>query len=340
MKKIKIPVSKQGLHKHKGVVKVPSNNITMEGIDFPVIGIGDNGETKLMMPQQNYLFEGASSVLEIPTNILQQGGVVQPIQMSNEPKNYQQVKDAINEKNKARMALANYNKTLASLGKDRELVGGSKSREREREKQDGGYISILPEDVQQAIITPNGRYIQLVASDSKNKPRSGTTKKDVSSDKKLIINKEDGVRKTQSDTTNMNNINNMVNTPEQLMFFVNQQNSNNEKDENVKKNPYLFPIQKELDISQMSNNSSVKFRDIVEMSFNPLLEDEGQELVPIIEAIVKQNRNLSDKGRNKPVTADEIRYFIKRNAKKQGVNIGSKIYPDTIKDFINSYNKK
>jgi len=44
---------------------IPSGNITMEGVDFPVIGTDNLGNTKIMQPGKNYKFKG-SSVIEVP----------------------------------------------------------------------------------------------------------------------------------------------------------------------------------------------------------------------------------------------------------------------------------
>lgn len=44
---------------------IPSNLITMKGVDHPVVGIDDKGEMQFMIPGQEYKF-GGSKVLEIP----------------------------------------------------------------------------------------------------------------------------------------------------------------------------------------------------------------------------------------------------------------------------------
>ena len=46
---------------------IPSGDITMEGVDFPVRGTDNLGNTKIMQPGKNYKFKG-SSVLEVPIN--------------------------------------------------------------------------------------------------------------------------------------------------------------------------------------------------------------------------------------------------------------------------------
>lgn len=49
---------------------IPSSNITMQKTPFPLMGIGNNGQSKVMLPGNNYNFPGASRVLEIPMNRL------------------------------------------------------------------------------------------------------------------------------------------------------------------------------------------------------------------------------------------------------------------------------
>ena len=45
---------------------IPGNKITMKNTPFPLMGIGDNNQSKVMLPGNNYSFPGASKVLEIP----------------------------------------------------------------------------------------------------------------------------------------------------------------------------------------------------------------------------------------------------------------------------------
>ena len=44
---------------------IPSNEITMEGMDMPLMGISNKGDKKLMLPGKNYKFKG-ESVMETP----------------------------------------------------------------------------------------------------------------------------------------------------------------------------------------------------------------------------------------------------------------------------------
>ena len=44
---------------------IPSGNITMKDVDFPVFGMDNLGNSKVMLPGANYTFPG-NSVFEIP----------------------------------------------------------------------------------------------------------------------------------------------------------------------------------------------------------------------------------------------------------------------------------
>jgi hypothetical protein len=51
---------------HPGkITEIGSNNITMQGVDYPVLGVSDTGDTKLMQPGENYKFKG-KKVTEYP----------------------------------------------------------------------------------------------------------------------------------------------------------------------------------------------------------------------------------------------------------------------------------
>jgi hypothetical protein len=62
----------RGQWAHPGkITEIGSNEITMEGVDYPVLGISDTGDTKLMQPGQDYKFKG-NKVTEFP--MMQKGG--------------------------------------------------------------------------------------------------------------------------------------------------------------------------------------------------------------------------------------------------------------------------
>ena len=58
---------------------IPSNNITMDYVNYPVLGVSDTGDTKVMMPWNDYKFRG-SMVYEHPLvgNQFQLGGNTKP----------------------------------------------------------------------------------------------------------------------------------------------------------------------------------------------------------------------------------------------------------------------
>lgn len=61
-----------GQWNHPGeITKIPSNEITMQGVNYPVLGISNTGDTQMMQPNQDYSFEG-DSVTEYP--MMQKGG--------------------------------------------------------------------------------------------------------------------------------------------------------------------------------------------------------------------------------------------------------------------------
>jgi len=49
----------------KKVTQINSNVITMQGVNYPVLGISDTGDIKLMMPNKDYKFNG-NKVTEYP----------------------------------------------------------------------------------------------------------------------------------------------------------------------------------------------------------------------------------------------------------------------------------
>lgn len=66
MAKKKPIVSPLGQWAYPGEVTIiPSSNITMKGVNYPVLGVDDLGNSQMMMPGQNYTFPG-DYVTEIP----------------------------------------------------------------------------------------------------------------------------------------------------------------------------------------------------------------------------------------------------------------------------------
>jgi len=60
---------------HPGeITEIGSNQITMQGVPYPVLGISDTGDTQMMYPDQEYEFIG-DSVTEYP--MMKEGGALQ-----------------------------------------------------------------------------------------------------------------------------------------------------------------------------------------------------------------------------------------------------------------------
>jgi hypothetical protein len=63
----------RGQWAHPGkVTRIPGSDITMQGVPYPVLGIGNNGKKQVMYPGKDYNFGGASYVDEYP--MMQKGG--------------------------------------------------------------------------------------------------------------------------------------------------------------------------------------------------------------------------------------------------------------------------
>lgn len=78
----------QGQWKYPGqITKINSPNITMKGVNYPVLGISEQtGEQKLMFPENNYKFKSTKAVIEYP--ITAQAGTTVKINKDNVVKEY------------------------------------------------------------------------------------------------------------------------------------------------------------------------------------------------------------------------------------------------------------
>lgn len=75
-------VDPMGQWKHPGEnTRIPGNNITMKGVNYPVLGVGSNGQEQMMYPGQDYQFPGASYVDEYPQ--MRRGGILPKAQTGN-----------------------------------------------------------------------------------------------------------------------------------------------------------------------------------------------------------------------------------------------------------------
>lgn len=81
----------RGQWAHPGkVTRIPGSNITMQGVNYPVYGVGSNGQEQMMQPGQEYNFGGASYVDEYP--MMQGGGTAYVDSVLNANKNLNWVK--------------------------------------------------------------------------------------------------------------------------------------------------------------------------------------------------------------------------------------------------------
>ena len=56
-----------GQWKYPGLpTRIPGNDITMQGVGYPVLGVANNGQRKIMLPGADYTFPGADYVDEYP----------------------------------------------------------------------------------------------------------------------------------------------------------------------------------------------------------------------------------------------------------------------------------
>jgi hypothetical protein len=75
----KIIKDDRGQWAHPGeITDIGSNQITMQGVPYPVIGISDTGDIQMMYPNQEYQYDG-SSVTEYP--MMKEGGALQLVKL-------------------------------------------------------------------------------------------------------------------------------------------------------------------------------------------------------------------------------------------------------------------
>jgi hypothetical protein len=75
-------IDPRGQWAHPGkITRIPSDNITMQGVPYPVYGVGSNGQQQMMYPEQEYNFGGASYVDEYPMMQFGGGTLLGPLPM-------------------------------------------------------------------------------------------------------------------------------------------------------------------------------------------------------------------------------------------------------------------
>jgi hypothetical protein len=147
---------------HPGeITEIGSNQITMEGVPYPVLGISDEGDTQMMYPEQEYKFKG-KKVTEYP--MAQKGEKVAPI-YTDDPKKVQAYNDSLdlyNDYNRLKNILdkqyssSDYIKKEENFPRnpDGSICYNCIKKEAERKKQVGNFVDNLYGKVQQ-LANPN-----------------------------------------------------------------------------------------------------------------------------------------------------------------------------------------
>jgi hypothetical protein len=125
----------RGQWAHPGeITEIGSNNITMQGVNYPVLGVSDQGDTQMMYPEQNYQFKG-NKVTEYP--MMQRGGKVKPIVVNdpNDPR-LQAYNDSLSLYNKGKSYLNqpysnnlyDYTQNLLKFGYSKKIAPGESKK--------------------------------------------------------------------------------------------------------------------------------------------------------------------------------------------------------------------
>lgn len=85
-----------GQWKHPGeITKINSNQITMKGVDYPVLGISNTGDAQMMFPNQEYSYKG-DSVTEYP--MMQEGGTIAMNKTTIDPRQWMDALSMVQKK--------------------------------------------------------------------------------------------------------------------------------------------------------------------------------------------------------------------------------------------------
>jgi hypothetical protein len=187
-----IIVDPRGQWDHPGeITRIPSNEITMQGVDYPVYGVPNVGEPQMMLPGAEYMFPGADYVDEYPQ--MRRGGAYTTY--NKLPKNYRRSRYSSNisatnklfarnflfrkEKHKIYDPNAKYeqggipNLPLTENRRDYNLI----TRSFEPKHQDGGFmeLDLTPEQIEE--YAQGGYIIEDVSIPSLTKAQRGLFKK-------------------------------------------------------------------------------------------------------------------------------------------------------------------
>jgi len=62
---------------------IPSNRITMKNVPYPILGVSDTGHKQMMLPEQEYIFNG-NTVIEYPMKKIKKGGKIKNAQFGTD----------------------------------------------------------------------------------------------------------------------------------------------------------------------------------------------------------------------------------------------------------------
>jgi hypothetical protein len=108
------------------ITTIPSNEITMQGVPYPVLGISDIGDTQMMYPGEDYTFDG-ESVTEYP---MAKGGIsvneadAQPIKKLDQLLNFTNYNDMAKAKKGKKLSKADLGQSLTNLDSTLGSMGG------------------------------------------------------------------------------------------------------------------------------------------------------------------------------------------------------------------------
>ena len=161
-----------GQWKHPGEnTRIPSNNITMKGVNYPVLGVSNNGHEKMMYPGEEYTFPGAKYVDEFPQ--LKSGGRTRGLIPMPKP-------------SKKGLASKKYSRSLEATNRlftENKLFKKPKSKKNKvfdpnaKYYQTGGFIDLELDDKEIAQYVKGGYVVEDVSVPSLTKAQGGGSPK-------------------------------------------------------------------------------------------------------------------------------------------------------------------
>jgi len=171
MKK-KIITDPMGQWKYPGEnTRIPSDKITMKGVNYPVLGVSNNGQKKMMQPGQEYTFPGADYVDEFPQ--LKRGGRTRGLIPMPKP-------------SKKGLASKKYSRSLEATNRlftENKLFKKPKSKKNKvfdpnaKYYQKGGFIDIELDDKEIAQYVKGGYVVEDISVPSLTKAQGGGSPK-------------------------------------------------------------------------------------------------------------------------------------------------------------------